>query len=258
MFLPRFSHSYFTLRNRFGMLVETHSWKDYPTRVRITRNTIVSLMEQIAAHGAEWRREAAAADARSRQLAGQLVALKSQINPHFLFNALNNLYALTIKKSDLAPEIVLKLSELMEYMLYESDEPYVPLEKEIKYLDNYLHLEKIRQGNQADIRLTVTGDIDKSMIPPFLLLPLVENAFKHGISRAVRNAYLHIDIRIDKSIEAVIENNKLNFQPNNQSGGIGLQNIRRRLELLYPGQHTLTITNEADLYRVTLKLDRTC
>lgn len=192
------------------------------------------------------------------KLQAEVNYLRSQVNPHFLFNALNNLYALTLRKSDQAPDIVLKLSELMEYMLYESDEAFVPLEKEIKYLGNYLELERIRQGNQADIRLTVTGEVDKCMIPPFLILPFVENAFKHGVSRAVRNAYLHIDIRIGGGIEVVVENNKLDFRDEDRSGGIGLANVRRRLELLYPGRHELVIANEADLFRVRMKLEGPC
>jgi LytS/YehU family sensor histidine kinase len=193
------------------------------------------------------------------KLQAEVNYLRSQVNPHFLFNALNNLYALTIKKSDQAPDIVLKLSELMEYMLYESDEAFVPLEKEIRYLGNYLELEKIRQGNQADIRLAVNGDIDRAMIPPFLILPLVENAFKHGISRAVRNAYLHIAISVEGGgIVVEIENNKLDFRDEDRSGGIGLVNVRRRLELLYPGRHVLEIANGADTYHVTLKLGVAC
>ena len=201
------------------------------------------------------------------KLQAEVNYLRSQVNPHFLFNALNNLYALTLRKSDQAPAIVLKLSELMEYMLYESDEAFVPLEKEIKYLGNYLDLEKIRQGNQADIRLTVVGDMDKRVVPPFLILPLVENAFKHGVSRAVRNAYLHVDVRIGGAslgagivggIVVVIENNKLDFREEDRSGGIGLVNVRRRLELLYPDRHRLTIAEEAELFRVTLELEGTC
>lgn len=193
------------------------------------------------------------------KLQAEVNYLRSQVNPHFLFNALNNLYALTLRKSDQAPEIVLKLSELMEYMLYESDEAFVPLEKEIRYLGNYLELERIRQGNQADIRLTVEGDVDACRIPPFLILPLVENAFKHGISRAVRNAYLHIDIRVVAGkIAVLIENNKLDFRAEDRSGGIGLVNVRRRLELLYPGRHRLVIANAADVFRVRVELEGTC
>ena len=195
---------------------------------------------------------------RVEKLQAEVNYLRSQVNPHFLFNALNNLYALTIQKSDKAPDIVLKLSELMDYMLHESDEAYVPLEKEIRYLDNYLELEKLRQGNHADIRLTVNGDAGKYLIPPFLILPLVENAFKHGISRAVHNAYLHISIRINQSLEVVIENNKLNFHHRNLNGGIGLLNLKKRLELLYPDNHVLEITDQPDYYHVLLKINQPC
>jgi two-component system, LytTR family, sensor kinase len=194
-------------------------------------------------------------DAEVGKLQAEVNYLRSQVNPHFLFNALNNLYALTIKKSDKAPDVVLKLSELMEYMLYESDETYVPLEREIKYLSNYLELEKIRQGNQADISLIVKGNTDNCQIPPFLLLPLVENAFKHGVSKAVRHAYVHINICIDKVLEVNIKNNKLNLQRPEQNGGIGLFNLKKRLELLYPGKHVLQIFKQPEEYKVLLKID---
>jgi len=195
---------------------------------------------------------------RVEKLQAEVNFLRSQVNPHFLFNALNNLYALTIKKSDEAPDVVLKLSELMEYMLYESDEAYVPLEKEINYLKNYLELERIRHGNNADIQLTVTGNMDSCMIPPFLILPLVENAFKHGISKSVHNAFLHIRIDARKELEVRITNNKLNFQQPDHSGGIGLFNLRRRLELLYPDKHELKIIEKPDRYEVVLKIDLSC
>jgi len=197
-------------------------------------------------------------EVKMEKLQAEVNYLRSQVNPHFLFNALNNLYALTLRKSDQAPAIVLKLSELMEYMLYESDEPFVPLEKEVRYLGNYLELERIRQGNQADIRLTVVGDMDRCVIPPFLILPLVENAFKHGVSRAVRNAYLFVEVKSGEGIMVTIENNKLDFREEDRAGGIGLVNVRRRLELLYPGRHRLTIVNEAELFRVTLELEGSC
>lgn len=195
---------------------------------------------------------------RVEKLQAEVNYLRSQINPHFPFNVLNNLYALTIKKSVLAPDVVLKLSELMEYMLYESDEAYVPLEKEINYLKNYLELERIRQGNNADIQLAVTGNMDSCMIPPFLVLPLVENAFKHGISKTVRNAYLHVRIDVGKELEVRITNNKLNFLPYRQNGGIGLFNLRKRLELLYPGRYVLQVTEKADQYKVFLKIAVSC
>ncbi|MBN9380983.1 MAG: histidine kinase [Chitinophagaceae bacterium] len=197
-------------------------------------------------------------EAQVEKLQAEVNYLRSQVNPHFLFNALNNLYALTIKKSDNAPNIVLKLSELMEYMLYESDETFVPLEKEIKYLSNYLELEKIRQGNEADIQLTVEGVAGDCRIPPFLILPLVENAFKHGVSRAVENAYLHIYIRIDEGMEIVVVNSKSNLRQQGKDGGIGLLNLKKRLALLYPGKHELRIEDQPDKYQVLLKVELSC
>lgn len=192
------------------------------------------------------------------QLQTEVNFLRSQVNPHFLFNALNNLYALTIKKSDQAPDMVLKLSELMEYMLYESNADEVPLEKEINYLRNYLELEKIRQGNGADIRLTVNGNTEDCRIPPFLILPIVENAFKHGISKIVHHAYLHIAIEITEVLTVKVLNNKLNVQQAEESGGIGLANLKKRLDLLYPAAHTLDIMNGAIQHEVILKIDRLC
>ena len=197
-------------------------------------------------------------EAQTDKLQAEVNYLRSQVNPHFLFNALNNLYALTLKKSDKAPDVVLKLSELMEYMLYESDEAYVPLEKEIKYLDNYLELEKIGRGNQADIRLTVEGNAENCKIPPFLILPLVENACKHGIGRATGRAYLHIRICIDKELRITIENSKPNSRQQGQNGGIGLFNLKKRLELLYPGEHVFQITDEPDRFHVLLKINLLC
>lgn len=192
------------------------------------------------------------------KLQAEVNYLRSQVNPHFLFNALNNLYALTLKKSDEAPEVVLKLAELMEYMLYESEDARVPLEKEINYLNNYLELEKIRQGNNADIRLTVTGNMNKCWIPPFLILPLVENAFKHGVNRAVHNAYLFISVNIAEDLEIRIENNKSNNQGPEHNGGIGLLNLRKRLELLYPGKYILETVDGSDKYQVYLKISQSC
>jgi two-component system, LytTR family, sensor kinase len=191
---------------------------------------------------------------RVEKLQAEVNYLRAQVNPHFLFNALNNLYALVLKKSDEAPAVVLKLAELMEYMLYESEEALVPLEKEISYLNNYLELEKIRQGNNADIRLTVNGSVEKCWIPPFLIFPLVENAFKHGVSRAVQGAYLFINISIEERLTIRIENNKAGAASSRQSGGVGLINLRTRLALLFPGRHDLEITDGLERYQVDLKL----
>lgn len=186
--------------------------------------------------------------------------LRSQVNPHFLFNILNNLYALTLKKSDLAPEVVLKLSEMMEYMLYDSDDSTVSLDKEISYLHNYIELERIRYDNNPDISLEVAGNLDGKEIAPLLLLPLVENAFKHGVSRKSEKGWLHGKIRVGPSaLEVTIENSKSNPVWNaaakDSKGGIGLANLRKRLELLYPSRHSLRIDDQQERFSVFMEIN---
>lgn len=188
------------------------------------------------------------------KLNAEVEFLRAQVNPHFLFNALNNLYALTLKKSDDAPGIVLKLSELMEYMLYESNEAYIPLEKELEYLQNYIELERLRTSHQADIRITVEGITDQCLIPPFLILPLLENAIKHGLSTVNSHAFLHLYIRVGTTLEVQLTNSRFHVAPPEQKGGIGLQNLRKRLELLYPGRHVLQTEELPGTYMACLKI----
>jgi two-component system, LytTR family, sensor kinase len=189
------------------------------------------------------------------KLQAEVNFLRSQINPHFLFNILNNLYALTLKKSDLAPDVVLKLSEMMEYMLYDSDEALVPLEKEISYLQSYIELEKIRYGACSDITLEVKGYTDGLEMAPLLLLPLVENAIKHGVGKQAENAMLHGTLNIDQSVmQFTVENSKPSAIQKEGKGGIGLANLRKRLELLYPGLHKLQIEDQQTVFKATLEI----
>lgn len=189
------------------------------------------------------------------KLQAEVNFLRSQVNPHFLFNILNNLYALTLKKSDLAPDMVLKLSEMMEYMLYDSDEARVPLEKEIGYLKSYIELEKLRCGDHSDIALEINGTPNGQEIAPLLLLPLVENAFKHGVGKQADQAWLHGTLNLEPAaVEMTIENNKPTAPPTGQKGGIGLANLRKRLDLLYPGLHRLQIEEQPTRFRVTLQI----
>jgi two-component system LytT family sensor kinase len=192
------------------------------------------------------------------KLQAEVNYLRSQVNPHFLFNALNNLYALTLQKSDLAPNVVLKLSAIMEYMLYESDEALVSLEKEMKYLSDYLELEKLRQQTPVDIKLEINGDTGNCKIPPFLLLPLVENAVKHGITKVSEGAFLHITITVANQLLIRVVNNKPAAAPVKNNGGIGLSNLSKRLELLYPGKHSLTVNDQPDYFEVLIKTDCVC
>ncbi len=198
----------------------------------------------------------------TRNMQSELRFLRSQINPHFLFNTLNNLYALTIKKSDLAPEIVLKLSEMMRYMLYECNEKKVPLANEIAYIKNYLDLEKLRKHKNLHIQFQVEGSPEKKKITPLLFIPLIENAFKHGLSQHTKEGFIHILMRIEHdALSFRIENSKETSPETEQnrtkmkkSGGIGLKNVRRRLQLLYPGKHKLLIRNRPETFVVDLHL----
>jgi len=190
------------------------------------------------------------------KLQAEVNYLRSQVNPHFLFNILNNLYSLTLKKSEKAPDVVLKLSEMMEYMLYDSDAKYVLLEKEIQYLQNYFELEKLRYGDHTDIQFNTSGDISGLTIAPLLLLPLVENAFKHGVSRSAGKAWLHCNIQVTApDLHATVENSKqATNSSNSNKGGIGLTNLKQRLELLYPGNHSLEIQDKPGSFHISLHI----
>jgi len=195
----------------------------------------------------------------SQNLQSELKFLKSQINPHFFFNTLNNLYALTLKKSDLAPEIVLRLSEMMRYMLYESNEKEVSLEKEINYVMNYIELEKLRQGEKFRINFNVEGSATGQKIAPLMFIPFLENSFKHGLDNQIKSGYVNIEMQLkEKSVELDIENSKplkvlKPAVPN--SGGIGLENVKRRLKLLYPDKHELNIIENPESYKVKLNIE---
>jgi LytS/YehU family sensor histidine kinase len=183
--------------------------------------------------------------------------LRAQINPHFLFNTLNNLYGLALEKSERTPEVILKLSKIMDYMLFELDGSKVPLEKDIENLENYIELERIRQGNNARIVFTKSGTVDSQMIEPLLLLPLVENAFKHGVNKMIEGAFLEIKLEVAANgVKFEVINNYRHANSEKQMhSSIGLANLRRRLELFYANHYSLTIKDDSVNYHVTLTLD---
>lgn len=188
----------------------------------------------------------------------ELKFLKSQINPHFLFNSLNNLYALTLKKSDAAPEVVLRLSNILRYVLYETVEGKVPLEKEIQYLHDYIELEHIRLGERVDIRFNTSGNLETQLIEPMLFLTFVENSFKHGAAAAIDKGWVNIDLKVqDHNILFSIANSKhkeVAPRLNGHHGGIGLENLRKRLDILYPGRYTLDLKDTPEQYTVNLEI----
>jgi two-component system, LytTR family, sensor kinase len=187
----------------------------------------------------------------------ELKYLKSQINPHFLFNSLNSLYALTLVKSDKAPELVLKLSEILRYVLYEAKEKYVSLDKEINYLKSYLELEKIRHGDRLKVDFNIVGETEHKQIAPMLFLTFLENSFKHGISNSTGDGYVDIGMKIDDNqLDFFISNSKpasKNDTPFN--GGIGLENTKKRLDILYPDKFKLVTHDSDSTYRVNLNLE---
>lgn len=195
----------------------------------------------------------------NRNIQSELNFLKSQINPHFLFNTLNSLYALTLKKSEKAPNIVIKLSEMMRYMLYDCNEKFVPLEKEIVYLNNYIELEKLRQPETIHIDFRVEGETDDLKVAPLIFISFLENAFKHGISSRIDYGFVNISFIIhDKILEFKIENSKADQGTNkvaNAVGGIGQINTKKRLEMIYPDQHNLKILDSTELYSVYLTIN---
>jgi two-component system, LytTR family, sensor kinase len=204
-----------------------------------------------------WRYQTEKQVLLTKTMQSELRFLKTQINPHFLFNTLNNLYALTLQKSDKAPSIVLKLSDIMRYMLYECNERQVLLSKEIQYINNYLDLERLRQPKGTDISFTVEGLLGQQTVAPLLFVPFLENSFKHGLNHHVEGGgFVRLRLRLQgEDMEFFIENSKVDSiqkQEHPRSGGIGLVNLQQRLDLLYPNNHNLIVENEPHRYAVTL------
>lgn len=191
---------------------------------------------------------------KEEALRAELSLLKNQINPHFFFNTLNNLYGLAEEKSDLAPQLILKLSDLMRFTIYEGQKDRVFLRDEVAYLENYLAIQRIRiQTNKLDLVFKKSLEDDLVRVPPLMFIMLVENAVKHGVGSLTDGAFIHIHLQAGADwVRFDIENNF--DDAGNQAGGIGLTNLKRRLALLFPGGHQLTMRVEGGVYKVSLKL----
>ncbi|MEZ4921346.1 MAG: histidine kinase, partial [Saprospiraceae bacterium] len=189
----------------------------------------------------------------------ELMFLKSQTNPHFLFNALNNIYTLTVLKSDQAPDNLLKLSGMLRYMLYECKSERVPLEKELEYIKNFTDLYLLKDSRGLNVKTQLDTSRPELPISPMLLIPFVENAFKHSKIEDIEHGWITIDLTTkDDTLQFVVANSKPETAGSkDQQGGIGLQNVQRQLELLYPENHALEILDESDRYQVTLKIKLT-
>lgn len=187
----------------------------------------------------------------------ELKLLKSQIQPHFIFNTLNNIYSHAVQKSEKTADLIFQLSSFLSYGLYESKPTQVPLEKEIEIIKSYIELEKIRYGERLDVSVNVFDQMDDVKISPLLLLPLVENCFKHGFSSAIDNCWIRIDIsKPGEWMVVKIENSVPEYQESTEqvNGGIGLKNVIRRLEIVYPGRYEFKTSETTDSFLCILKI----
>jgi len=192
----------------------------------------------------------------SENLRTELDSLKDQINPHFFFNTLNNLYSLSLSNSEKAPEVILKLSELMHYVIYDGSKPSVAIQEEVNYLRSYFDLQKLRHDQEADIRFESNVDDYSTQIVPLLFINLLENAFKHGTDSMTKGGNILCTL--------LLENGKLTFRLKNRyeesdskEEGLGLNNLKRRLALAYPNSHSLNITDENGIFEVSLVINKT-
>jgi two-component system LytT family sensor kinase len=198
----------------------------------------------------------------SEKLQAELTSLRNQFHPHFLFNVLNSLYVKILNKSDDSAAIVLKISDLLRFSIYEFDRKNITLEEELTYLKNYIDLQQLRFDNRLDLSFSIFGSIENYKIEPFLLLPFVENSYKYCLDNDETLAWITISINVvDHWLVFKIENslpNTNNYQLESnvspQDRGTGIANVKRRLELLYPNQHQLTIKNNDSSFFVSLKI----
>ncbi len=187
----------------------------------------------------------------------QLQLLKAQVHPHFLFNTLNNIYSYTQNTSPVATRLVSGLSEMLRFMLYESNQPLVALSKELRMVQDYIDLEQIRYGNKLELHLDLPENTFDLQIAPLLLLPLVENCFKHGTSHVLEQPWINLQVSIHgRQMQLKLLNGKIQtHKSETDKSGIGIYNVRRRLELLYPGKHELNITDADDVFIVNLRIE---
>ncbi len=193
----------------------------------------------------------------NEKLVFELKVLKSQINPHFLFNSLTGIYALARKKSGRAPDTILKLAEMMRYMLYDAENEWVPLEQELSFIRNYFELQQLRTNAGADIKVNISGNGDDLKIAPLLFTPLIENSFKHGLMGDAESAFVHLNIQVtDKELTLSLSNNKGKSDniERNMPGGIGIDNVKKRLVLIYANRHSFEIDEKENTFKAILKI----
>lgn len=264
-FLPVFLALVFlTLRGKQYLLSSIFTDDDWMYSVRFALNVFMSAFFVTAFVGLikfvedYFELEARSRELENRQLASELRFLKAQINPHFLFNTLNNLYYLAVNKSEQTPEVIAKLSGMMRYMIHESNAEQVPLAREVEYMENYLDLEKLRLNEETPITFEVEGNIANARITPLILIAFLENAFKHGIGNVRNGSWITVSLRVSgRALHYKVANSVVDTTDKTvrETSGLGLANVRRRLDLSYPHRYQLDVTEEPDRYRVYLKID---
>lgn len=251
---------------RASIVGEEYIWAVRPYNVSIHLSLLAGLRGAITIGGIAaaiklmkywYMKEQRNLQLQKQNVEAQLQLLKAQVHPHFLFNTLNNIYSYTQNTSPVASRLVTGLSDMLRFILYECNQPLVPLSKELKMIQDYVNLEKVRYGNKLDLHLDFPENSNNLSIAPLLLLPFVENSFKHGASHMLEQPWISMHVTIDgqqmqmklingKNPEAKQENARL---------GIGIQNVKKRLELIYPNKHELSITHDQDVFIVSLKLE---
>lgn len=217
---------------------------------------IVGLYSLIYFFRSYYEQQKLTATLQKEKIRSELELLKLQVHPHFIFNTLNNIYSFSLQQKPKTADLIHRLSSFLDYNLYKAKDNTVPLSKEIEYLQHYIELEKIRFGNRLDVSLNILSEIEKFNISPMLLLPLVENAFKHGAGKLQQDAWIRIDVSVKRDILTVkVENNCLEYSKNGtESAGIGLENVKRRLEILYEGGHEFSVLKESGTFLAILKI----
>jgi LytS/YehU family sensor histidine kinase len=195
-------------------------------------------------------------EVEKQKVEAELRALKTQVNPHFFFNTLNSLYSLSLDKSDKAPELILKLSELMRYVIYESKDDLVSLEKQLEFLESYVYLERLRCPDYLRIEFLVHGENYNLKVAPLLFIAFIENAFKHGSKDRETNPFIEINLDLNRNdkISLSIENSVDAGYTTKIKGGVGLENVKKQLELLYAGKYLLNIIESPNRYKVELTI----
>ena len=204
-----------------------------------------------------WHLEQLKSETLSKENANaELQLLKAQVHPHFLFNTLNNIYSFSLNQSPQAGTLVKKLSGMLDYMIHECEEKFVPLEKELGLIQDYMGLEKVRYGKRLDMQVEIHGDFENKVIAPLLMIPFVENSFKHGTSQMLQHPWIKLQITaIRDQLFFKLSNSKPSlFLANKQNKGIGLINVKKRLQLLYPGKHQLDVTETEDMFTVNMQI----